>query len=1158
MECSAPFFSPGGTLDPDAPSYIERDVDARLFDMLMAGEYVFLLDSRQKGKSSLVARAIRRLSANGIATVKIDFQRLGANVTTEQWYAGMLLEIGQELHLEEELFENWNGNRELGPLARWIRALRTVVLLPSDRPIVIFFDEIDYVRALPFATDEFFAGIRDCFNRRSEGAEFRKLTFCLVGVATPTQLIRNSEITPFNIGSRIDISDFRMEELDAYSKALDAAGKDGTKLLKRVHYWVEGHPYLTQLLCSQIVKAAQIHSANDVDRLVRDTFLTPEARHREPNFADVERRILDPDVPGLSHDERRSQVLDLYGRMLKGRRVEGAEENPVVATVRLSGLGIEEKGVLRIRNRTYRAVFDEGWRRQSLPEVELRRQRGVARLAVLRTSAIAGVLLCAIGAAAVGFWRLSSDRQRLITELESKTTKLGKESYMGLMASIRLASNSAMWERTADLVERAKSDPNRGWEWGHWALSIGCDFEAKVSRNSVFEPQPDGTLEIVGADAAYQLTLQGATLKQKLVPISPEGTPLPPAGPAARLPRMNLLRRGNLRLWRDARTSGYSICDSETDRELIRTKPETLVFDVDPIGRNYLLQSAKTPQIVELRSVDNNRVLAIFKNPSPIDRIAFIGDGSIISVGTSTRDRSKAELRRWNAKGNTLSVVDFRIRPGSPPGFGICFSPDRSVFAVFSEEECQVRRTTDFSIIATLPQHEFQSIAIAFSPDNRYLATGDGTGVVRLIELQRGQLKRSFVGLGAVWSIAFFPDGERLAAADWEGDIKVWRSESLAPMEAFDDAPATSAYLTRNGATLVLATKDGTVVSRNLATGAVSRRNVEDPSRKPSFANGWGPLDAVILGFPDGSVAKLNASSLKEEARTKVFSECQWVLRVLSGGHRLLALAFGDTKGKDNCAILDARSLRVIARFTYSPLPERPELLEASSDTDAKLLAMCSRGSPSVSIFSAEDGMLVQEIRPESPIWFIALSPDGSETAVSVGKVFGAADSRIELFETRTGFKKGVLTKSSGVGQLAYSPTKKMLAGVVWRGVALWDLSSKRQIAGLSSGHVSINQVRFSPDGERIITAGQEGSTTLWDGTTGAELISLGYSSFPSRFRSASVWMGNGSISGERVNRTDRSFFSADGRDVVTVCQDGLVRIWHSLPWKHQPKAVRK
>jgi hypothetical protein len=78
--------------------------------------------------------------------------------------------------------------------------------------LVIFIDEIDVVRGLPFSTDEFFAGIRECYNRRAEDPEYERLTFCLLGVASPSDLIRDTRLTPFNIGRRIELTDFTEPE----------------------------------------------------------------------------------------------------------------------------------------------------------------------------------------------------------------------------------------------------------------------------------------------------------------------------------------------------------------------------------------------------------------------------------------------------------------------------------------------------------------------------------------------------------------------------------------------------------------------------------------------------------------------------------------------------------------------------------------------------------------------------------------------------------------------------------------------------------------------------------------------------------------------------------------------------------------------------------
>lgn len=39
-----------------------------------------------------------------------------------------------------------------------------------------------------------------------------RLTFCLLGVASPTDLIRDTRMTPFNIGRRVELNDFSEAE----------------------------------------------------------------------------------------------------------------------------------------------------------------------------------------------------------------------------------------------------------------------------------------------------------------------------------------------------------------------------------------------------------------------------------------------------------------------------------------------------------------------------------------------------------------------------------------------------------------------------------------------------------------------------------------------------------------------------------------------------------------------------------------------------------------------------------------------------------------------------------------------------------------------------------------------------------------------------------
>src|SRR5262249_6447721 len=162
----------------------------------------------------------------------------------EQWYGGLLALLGQQLDLEDALEEFWLDQTRFGSLQRWLTALQEIVLARVPGRLGLFVDEIDTVCSLPFSTDEFFAGVRGCYNRRSRDPEFERLTFCLLGVASPADLIWDTRLTPFNIGRRIELSDFNETEAQPLAAGLGQKEAVGKALLARILYWTGGHPYL--------------------------------------------------------------------------------------------------------------------------------------------------------------------------------------------------------------------------------------------------------------------------------------------------------------------------------------------------------------------------------------------------------------------------------------------------------------------------------------------------------------------------------------------------------------------------------------------------------------------------------------------------------------------------------------------------------------------------------------------------------------------------------------------------------------------------------------------------------------------------------------------------------------------------------------------------
>lgn len=437
---STPFYVTGGTLRGDAASYVQRQADDLLFASLLAGEFCYVLDARQMGKSSLMIRTAARLEAEGITVIKLDLTAVGLDITSEQWYFGLLEGFG--CHLEKGLEAFWQTHRQLGPMQRWFKAIEEMLLPSTRQNIVIFVDEIDIVRSLPFRTDEFFAGIRECFNRRVSHGEMERLTFCLLGVSTPSDLIQDVGMTPFNLGTRIELNDFTPQEAILLAQGLSGGGRDGVRLLERALYWTGGHPYLTQQLCSMIEEKEETRSVEDVDRLCADQFLCPRALKQDNNLLFVRTRLLQggADVADL---------LDLYSRVHANKRIVDDENNPLIDHLRLSGIVRSYSGCLRVRNRIYFLVFDLEWVRTNMPDAEVRRQRASYRRGVLRASAVS---FCVLGV--ISLLAIIAVRNAIESKMhESVARKLAVDLRQNLYAAdMYLAQHALVWTPFAERV----------------------------------------------------------------------------------------------------------------------------------------------------------------------------------------------------------------------------------------------------------------------------------------------------------------------------------------------------------------------------------------------------------------------------------------------------------------------------------------------------------------------------------------------------------------------------------------------------------------------------------------------------------------------------------------------------------------------------------
>ncbi len=168
------------------------------------------------GKSSLRVQTMQRLQADGFVCAFIDLTGIGKeDVTAEKWYAGIVQSLVSSCQLTKKINWRkwWKERRDLfSPVQRLNLFIDEILLVEISQKIVIFVDEIDRVLSQSFSLDDFFALIRFFYNKRVDNSEYKRLSFALLGVATPSDLIADKTQTPFNIGKAIELYGFKIDE----------------------------------------------------------------------------------------------------------------------------------------------------------------------------------------------------------------------------------------------------------------------------------------------------------------------------------------------------------------------------------------------------------------------------------------------------------------------------------------------------------------------------------------------------------------------------------------------------------------------------------------------------------------------------------------------------------------------------------------------------------------------------------------------------------------------------------------------------------------------------------------------------------------------------------------------------------------------------------
>ena len=858
------YYQVGGSLTNNAANYVKRQADDDFYNGLKAGEFCYVLNSRQMGKSSLQVRTIQRLRSEGIACAAIDISEIGnRGVTPEQWYAGLLRILENNFNLSDVVNVRtwWRDRNFLTPVQRLSEFIETVLLANISSNIVIFIDEIDSILALDFPADDFLALIRSCYNKRANNSEFDRLTWALLGVASPTDLCREqnaSSNTPFNIGKAIELTGFDETEARPLAAGLAEITDTSVEVLRAVLYWTGGQPFLTQKLCKLLFENAE---------LIPD--LPPPAppyqggeQESTPYQGEEQKRLNNPqewvekvvrlkivenwesqDVPEhlstirdrlFRENQRIVRRLGLYQQILEQVEIvpDGSAEQ---MELRLSGLIVKRRENLTISNPIYEAVFNKKLIEKKLEKLSPYSEALKVWLnsnyeddsQLLRGDDLQSALV----------WAADKSLRNEDFHFLTASQKLILSDQNQLLHSATLETKKAARDAEKALAE-ADSAKQKAKQWigiGSAVLVgslIGAIGFSTLAYQRFKLAQASIEIEQNGSDALLlavsQKTENSQALSEALLRAIASGKKL----------KTLVKNKPHLEQYPATRPllALQVILDKISEKQQIKTSllPQTKMNWQAHKGAVTSVSYSPYQQILATAGIDDRvRIWNFFGQKiaewkalqQSVNMVSFSPDGKFLA--TAGRDGT---VKFWNLSGKNIS--QFKAIEGSVTS--ISFSSEGKLFAAAGIDSSaaiwnleKLPKKVLFSV--KLSGHNGLVKSVNFTPSGNSLTTLDGKSTVRIWNLS-GKLEKT-LAVQAI-GISFSPDKQqyRFATVTLNGKVGLWNLSQKELVNEFETLhlDAKSISFSPDGERLATVGIDKTVRLWNLAGRQVAQFEFEE------------------------------------------------------------------------------------------------------------------------------------------------------------------------------------------------------------------------------------------------------------------------------------------------------------------------------------------